>query len=80
MEKTIGTNRKDWFFKFDVALWAFKSAYRTSIGFFPFELVYRRTCHLLVEIVHKTFWALKKCNINDDLFLQESAPQLNKLD
>nr|GFB52911.1 reverse transcriptase domain-containing protein [Tanacetum cinerariifolium] len=65
LERTVGENRALWSDKLEDALWAFRTAYKTSIGCTPYRLVYGKACHLPHEIEHKAYWALK--NINFDL-------------
>nr|GEX00116.1 hypothetical protein [Tanacetum cinerariifolium] len=59
-----GENRASWSDKLDDALWAFCTAYKTSIGCTPYKLVYRKACHLPVELEHKAYWALKHANFD----------------
>nr|GEV50022.1 DNA-directed DNA polymerase [Tanacetum cinerariifolium] len=61
---TGGENRTSWSNKLDDALWAFRTAYKTPIGCTPYKLVYRKACHLPVELEHKAYWALKYANFD----------------
>nr|GEY92871.1 uncharacterized mitochondrial protein AtMg00810-like [Tanacetum cinerariifolium] len=60
----VGENRASWSDKLDDALWAFRIAYKTPIGCTPYKLVYGKACHLLIELEHKAYWALKQANFN----------------
>ncbi|CAM8917230.1 unnamed protein product [Rhodiola kirilowii] len=62
LEKMVNPNRKDFSQRLDEALWAYRTAYKTPISTSPFLLVYGKACHLPVELEHKAYWALKKCN------------------
>ncbi|GKA50671.1 reverse transcriptase domain-containing protein [Tanacetum coccineum] len=53
LERTIGENRASWSDKLDDALWAFCTAFKTTIGCTPYKLVYGKSCHLPVELEHK---------------------------
>nr|GFC96645.1 reverse transcriptase domain-containing protein [Tanacetum cinerariifolium] len=64
LERAVGENRTSWSDKLDDALWAFCTAYKTSIGCTPYKLVYRKACHLPVELEHKAYWALKHANFD----------------
>nr|GEX21760.1 reverse transcriptase domain-containing protein [Tanacetum cinerariifolium] len=59
LERTVGENRALWSNKLEDALWAFRTAYKTSIGCTPYRLVYGKACHLPLEIEHKAYWSLK---------------------
>ncbi|GKC43980.1 reverse transcriptase domain-containing protein [Tanacetum coccineum] len=62
LEKTVKDNLSIWSRKLDDALWAFRTAYKTPIGTTPYRLLYGKMCHLLFEIEHRAYWALRSCN------------------
>nr|GFC27886.1 reverse transcriptase domain-containing protein [Tanacetum cinerariifolium] len=64
LERTVGENCALWSDKLEDALWAFRTAYKTSIGCTPYHLVYGKACHLPHEIEHKAYWALKHTNFD----------------
>nr|GFA68753.1 reverse transcriptase domain-containing protein [Tanacetum cinerariifolium] len=59
-----GENRALWSHKLEDALWAFRTAFKTSVGCTPYRLVYGKACHLPLELEHKAFWALKHANFD----------------
>nr|GEV13105.1 reverse transcriptase domain-containing protein [Tanacetum cinerariifolium] len=55
LERTVSENRASWLDKLDDALWAFRTAYKTPIRCTPYKLVYRKACHLPIELEHKAY-------------------------
>nr|GEZ70208.1 reverse transcriptase domain-containing protein [Tanacetum cinerariifolium] len=64
LERTVGENRALWSDKLEDALWAFRTAFKTSVGCTPYQLVYGKACHLPLELEHKAFLALKHVNFD----------------
>nr|GEU50268.1 reverse transcriptase domain-containing protein [Tanacetum cinerariifolium] len=64
LEREVGKNCASWSDKLDDALWAFCTAYKTLIRCTPYKLVYRKACHLPVELEHKAYWAFKHANFD----------------
>nr|GFB53219.1 reverse transcriptase domain-containing protein [Tanacetum cinerariifolium] len=72
-------NRALWSDKLEDALWAFRTAYKTLIGWTPYRLVYGKACHLPHEIEHKAYWALKHTNFDLRTAGDHRKLQLNEL-
>nr|GFC13908.1 reverse transcriptase domain-containing protein [Tanacetum cinerariifolium] len=79
LERTVGENRALWSDKLEDVLWAFRTAYKTSIGCTSYRLVYGKACHLPHEIEHKAYWALKHTNFNLKTVGDHRKLQLNEL-
>nr|GEV12304.1 reverse transcriptase domain-containing protein [Tanacetum cinerariifolium] len=79
LERKVGENRTSWSDKLDDALWAFRIAFKTPIGCTPYKLVYRKSCHLPIELEHKAYWALKHVNFDLKTAGDHRKLQLNDL-
>nr|GEU34812.1 reverse transcriptase domain-containing protein [Tanacetum cinerariifolium] len=78
-ERAVGENRASWSDKLDDALWTFCTAYKTPIGCTPYKLVYRKACHLPVELEHKAYWALTYANFDLKIAGDHMKVQINEL-
>jgi transposase InsO family protein len=56
LQKTVDQMGIKWKDKLPEALWAYRTAYKTPIRTSPYQLVYGKTCHLLVELEFKARW------------------------
>ncbi|GJY59518.1 reverse transcriptase domain-containing protein [Tanacetum coccineum] len=57
LERIVGENHASWSDKLDDALWAFRTTFKTPIRCTPFKLMYKKACHLPIELEHKAYWA-----------------------
>nr|GFA59034.1 reverse transcriptase domain-containing protein [Tanacetum cinerariifolium] len=79
LERTVGENRASWSDKLEDALWAFRTAFKTSISCTPYRLVYGKACHLPLELEHMAYWALKHANFDLKTAGDHRKLQLNEL-
>nr|GEY88710.1 reverse transcriptase domain-containing protein [Tanacetum cinerariifolium] len=79
LKRKVGENRASWSDKLDDALWAFRTTYKTPIGCTPYKLVYRKACHLSIELEHKAYWTLMHANFDLQIAGDHIKFQLNEL-
>nr|GEV38499.1 hypothetical protein [Tanacetum cinerariifolium] len=70
--RTVGENRASLSDKLEDVLWAFRTAFKTSIGCTPYCLVYGKACHLSLEFEHKAYWALKHAYENSLIYKERT--------
>ncbi|KAJ9545011.1 hypothetical protein OSB04_024718 [Centaurea solstitialis] len=80
LEKTVDNNPKIWSQKLEDALWAYRTAYKTTIGSTPYRMLYGKACHLPFEFEYKAVWALKKVHLNDIASGRERLISLHELE
>ena len=72
-------SQKDWSKNLDGALWAYWTAYKTPLST-SYRLVFGKSCHLLVELEHEAYWAIRTPNFDLKAADEKMLLQLNELD
>ena len=80
LTKTVKENRKDWSHRLPEALWAYRTTWRNTTRFSPYELVYRKSVVFPVEFEIKTLRIALAINLDLTDAQIARLQQLNKLD
>ena len=80
LEKTVNSLKNDWAKKIDDALWVYRTTFKTPLGMSQFRLVFRKACHLLVELEHIAYWVTRQLNMNNKVAGEKCILQLNELE
>ncbi|XP_070013595.1 uncharacterized protein [Nicotiana sylvestris] len=80
LTKTVNATRTDWAKKLDNASRLIELLSKTPIGMSPYKLVFGKACHLLVELEHKAWWALKQLNLDIEAAGTTRITELHELD
>lgn len=64
LTQIVQIHRKDWSNRFPKTVWAYRTTWKTTTGFTPFELLYRKTTMLPIEFEHKTLRIALELNID----------------
>jgi hypothetical protein len=64
LTKTVKENKKDWSYRLHEALWAYRTTWRNTIGFSPYELVYCKSVVFPMEFEIKTLRTASTVNLD----------------
>jgi hypothetical protein len=80
LQKMVNRSRKNWASKLNDALWAYRTADKNPMGMSLYKMVYRKACHLPLELEHKAFWVVKELIRDFELAGKKMLLDLSSLD
>ena len=66
--------------KIDDLLWAYRIMFKTPLGMSSFRLVFRKACHLPVELEHRAYWVTRQLNMDRKMAGKKRILQLSELE
>ena len=80
MTKIVHLHHKDWNSRLPEVVWAYRTTWKTTTGFTPFELLYGKVAMLPIEFEHKSLRTALELNIELPVAQREHLLHLNSLD
>ena len=79
-KRTVSENRKDWDRKLNLALWAFRTAFKVSTGLTPFRLVYGMEAMVSMEFIVPSLRVAVSNRVIQEDSLKQRLEQLMSFD
>jgi transposase InsO family protein len=80
LTKTVREHCRDWSDRLHESLWAYRTTWRNTIGFSPYELVYGKSLVFSIEFEIKTLRNASAVNLDLTMAQKASLQQINALD
>jgi len=80
LTNTMASHRRNWADKLPEVLWAYKTTWRNTTGFSPYELVYGKNPLFPIEFEIKTLRKTLQVNLNLTTTQRQRLNQLNELE
>ena len=80
LTKTVKSHHKDWADRLSKALWAYRTTWRNTTGFSPYDLVYGKSAIFPIEFEIKTLKTTIEVNLDVTEAQKIRLNQLNELD
>eukprot|EP00253_Pinus_taeda_P022334 PITA_22334 len=80
LTKVVSSSRKDWADFLVEATWAYNTTWKTTTGFTPYELVYKKKALLSIEFEYNTLRVVAQLDLDLNHAQRERLLQLNGLD
>ena len=80
LTRTVKIHQKDWADRLPEALWAYRTTWRNTTGFSPYDLVYGKIAIFPIEFEIKTLKTATEVNLDVTQAQKRRLNQLNELD
>ena len=80
LTKTVRSHCRDWADRLLEALWAYRTTWRNTTGFSPYDLVYGKSVVFSIEFEIKTLKTTMKVNLDVTEAQKRRLNELNELD